>query len=342
MPQNSSSTAQKPRTRIVDVAREAGVSAQTVSNVLNGRPGFADATRERVLEAVERTGYIPDQAGRHLRTGQSRRVAFSMTAQDLDPRNPFSLTFLQAVMQTAAQLNRRVLVYTHEAGADDAFQADAIGRETDGFILANSPPGDHRVAILEDLGIPYSLMGRTLPDQSQAWVDIDNADAIGQAVEHVVGRGARRIAYADYHSDAHWSSERLRGTREALARHGLTLREDWIVKGDIAEIELRLTQVLSGQDRPDALITASDSIGILAVNIGHALGIHVGPELAITGFDGGVLATTVIPSLTTVEIPVAEIADRVLRRLIAQIDGTAFNPRQGEIVATRLVRGGSA
>lgn len=330
------------RTRIVDVAREAGVSAQTVSNVLNGRPGFADATRDRVLDAVKRTGYIPDQAGRHLRTGQSHRIAFSMTAADLDPRNPFSLTFLQAVMRTASDLNRRVLVYTHDEGSNDAFRADAVGRETDGFILANSPPGDHRVAILEELRIPYALMGRTLPDQTQSWVDIDNAAAISQAAEHVISRGAQRIAYADYPGDAHWSRERLRGVRETLVQHDLELLPEHIVTGSIIELEPRLRELLSSDDRPDALITASDSIGILAVNIGHSLGIDVGRDLLITGFDGSVLATTVIPNLTTVEIPVAEIADRVLRRLITRIERPESNDSRGEIVDTVLQLGGSA
>lgn len=331
----------KGRVRIVDVAREAGVSAQTVSNVLNNKPGFGEETKVRVLAAVERTGYIPDQAGRQLRTGQSQRIAFSMATEDLNPRNPFALTFLQAVMATASRFNRRVVVYTHDNGAEAAFRADAVGRETDGFVLANAAPGDPRVAILEELHIPYAVMGRTLPHQSQSWVDIDNASAISLAAEHLIQTGRRRIAYADYDSDAHWSSDRMRGVLDTLDRHGLTLRDDWTLRGPIDVLEGRISQLLASEDRPDALITASDSIGILAVNIAHAHQVDVGGDLAITGFDGGVLATTVLPNLTTVEIPVAAIAERVMQTLIARIDG-AEAPEAGMIVPTRLAVAGTS
>ena len=330
------------RPRIVDVARDAGVSAQTVSNVLNDRPGFTPETRERVLAAVRSTGYVPDPAGRHLRTGRSRRVGFSMSRSDLDPRNPFTLAFLDAVLSTAAQLDQRVLVYTHDVHVDGAFRADAVRGETDGFILANSAPGDPRVAILEELGIPYALMGRTLPTQAQAWVDIDNAAAITSAVDHVIAAGRSRIAYVGHDSDAPWIRERELGVVDALGRHGLSLPDPWRLTGSVAELRDRLDGVFAeAETRPDALVTASDSLALLTVDAARRHGIAVGPELAVTGFDGGALATLARPHLTTVEIPVPAIADRVVRRLLARIDGDD-DAASGEIFATRLVVAESA
>ncbi|MEV8240767.1 LacI family DNA-binding transcriptional regulator [Microbacterium testaceum] len=325
------------RARIVDVARTAGVSAQTVSNVLNDRPGFTPETRDRVLAAVRSTGYVPDPAGRHLRTGLSRRVGFSMSRDDLDPRNPFTLAFLDAVLSTASARDQRVLVYTHEVGADDGFRADALRGETDGFILANSTPGDPRVAILDDLGIPYALMGRTLPSQAQAWVDIDNAAAIAPAVEHLIDTGRSRIAYVGPDSRASWIGERHRGVVDTLRRHGLPLPEEWNVTGPPGDVRARLEALLAAdQARPDAIVAASDPLARVAVDVAREHGLAVGTELAVTGFDGGVLATSTTPHLTTVEIPVPEIADRVVRRLLARIDGTD-EAASGEIVDTRLV-----
>lgn len=330
------------RPRIVDVARAAGVSAQTVSNVLNDRPGFTPETRERVLTAVRSTGYVPDPAGRHLRTGRSRRVGFSMSRTDLDPRNPFTLAFLDAVLSTAAQLDQRVLVYTHDVDVVEGFRADAMRGETDGFILANSAPGDPRVAILEELGIPYALMGRTLPGQTQAWVDIDNTAAIASAVDHTVATGRTRVAYVGHDSDASWIRERDLGFVDALTRHGLSLPGAWHMTGSIAELRQRLDAVLAAAgSRPDAIVTASDSLALLTVDVARRHGIAVGSELAVTGFDGGALATLARPHLTTVEIPVPEIADRVVRRLLGRIDGTD-DAASGEIFATRLVVAESA
>jgi DNA-binding LacI/PurR family transcriptional regulator len=328
------------RPRIVDVARAAGVSAQTVSNVLNDRPGFTDITRDRVLQAVADIGYVRDAAGRQLRTGESRRIAFSMTREDLDPRNPFSITFLEALVSTASELDRRVIALNHESETDGSFAADLAGREADGFILANSSPGDYRVRLLEQQRVPYALMGRTSPDQAQEWIDIDNAAAIAGAVDHVVERGFRSLAFAGFDSDREWLQDRLRGARDRASWHRLPLRDEFILEDSSAGLETRIRDLLSRTDRPDAIITASDSIGLMVVNIAHALDISVGKDLAVTGFDGGALATMVIPTLTTVRIPVPQIARRLMRRLVEEIQ-RGHSGKPGEIVPTELIIGGS-
>lgn len=329
------------RPRIKDVALASGVSAQTVSNVLNNRPGFTDETRDRVLRAVAEIGYVRDPAGRQLRTGESRRFAFSMTQEDLDPRNPFAMTFLKAIVSAAEELDRRVIILDHESEADGSFAADLIGGEADGFIFINSSPGDYRVRLLEQHSVPFALMGRTLPEQSQSWIDIDNANAIGTAVDHVVGRGFRRLAFAGFVSEREWLHDRVRGFRESAARHDLPVEDGFILEDSSAGLEERLRELLRRPDPPTAIITASDSIGVMAINIAHAEGIDVGTDLAVTGFDGGVLASLVIPNLTTVAIPVHEVAHRLMRRLADEVEN-GRSSRAGEIIDTELVRGGSA
>ncbi|MET0830157.1 MAG: LacI family DNA-binding transcriptional regulator [Microbacterium sp.] len=329
------------RPRIKDVALASGVSAQTVSNVLNNRPGFTDETRDRVLKAVADIGYVRDPAGRQLRTGESRRFAFSMTQEDLDPRNPFAMTFLKSIVSAAEELDRRVIILDHEAEADGSFAADLIGGEADGFIFINSSPGDYRVRLLEEQGVPFALMGRTLPGQSQSWIDIDNAAAIGTAVDHVVTRGFRRLAFAGFDSDREWLQDRRHGFVESAARHGIPVEEDFIVEASSADLESRLRHLLRRPDRPTAIVTASDSIGVTAVNIAHSEGLDVGRDLAVTGFDGGVLASLVIPALTTVGIPVHEIAQRLMRRLADEVEN-GRSKRPGEIIETQLILGGSA
>ncbi len=329
-----------PRPRIVDVARAAGVSAQTVSNVLNDRPGFTDATRDRVLTAVREIGYTPDTAGRQLRTGETRRIAFSMTQEDLDPQNPFIVQFVQALVTTASEVDRRVIMLDHESEADGSFAADLAAREADGFILANSEPGDYRVALLEKFQVPYAIMGRTAPEQSQTWVDIDNAHAIGTAVDHVVERGHRSLAFAGYRTERDWLHERRRGMRERARYHGLIVPEDFILEDSSDGLVPRIRALFERDDPPTALVTASDSIGVRAINIAHALGLNVGRDLAITGFDGSALASMVMPTLTTVRIPIPAIAERLIHRLSDQIRHRPSNST-GEFIPTELVVGGS-
>jgi DNA-binding LacI/PurR family transcriptional regulator len=330
------------RPRIVDVALLAGVSRQTVSNVLNDRPGFTGDTRERVLRAVAETGYTRDQAARSLRTGRSRRIAFSMTPEDLDPRNPFSLTFLQAAVTVASELDRRLVVQLHPTEDDGSFRTDIGAREADGVVLTNSAPGDYRVAILEELSVPYALMGRTLPHQAQPWIDIDNAVAIGTAVDRVVGRGFRDVSYVGYGDNGEdWMYDRRRGVVERLAAYGISLPDQRNVQGSLSELGTKVRELLRSPEPPNAVITASDSIGVLVINVARELGLNIGTELVVTGFDGGILSTTVLPTLTTVGIPIATIADRLIRHLVEWID--SGKPQQlAEVFDTVLLDGGSA
>jgi len=330
----------KQHVRIKDVAELADVSAQTVSNVLNGRIGFTPETRDRVMQAVEATGYRPDPAARNLRTRRSRRIGFSMSEENLDPRNPFALAFLQEILSAAHELDRRVIMLLHDTEADGTFRADVDAREVDGFILANSAPGDYRVSMLTEHHVPFALMGRTEPGQPQPWMDIDNFAAIAPAVDHLVERGHREFAFVGYAGEQHWNRDRLNGVRHRLASHGLTLPDDRVVESTLDAAEGGLVRLLRQTDRPTAVITSSDSLGVLAVGTARAVGLRVPEDIAVTGFDGGVLANSTMPPLTTVRIPVARIARELMARLESDIELGA-STAGGEIVETELVIGGT-
>ena len=324
--------------RIIDVARLAGVSAQTVSNVMNGRPGFTAATRDRVLAAVTEVGYSPNPAARHLRTQEARRIGFSMTSDNLDPRNPFALSFLSAVINTAADAQRRVVVLMHEEH-DGSFAADVSGRDVDGFVLVNSSPGDYRVGLLAQHGVPFALMGRTRDDEPQPWVDIDNRAGIGHAVDHLVGRGITSFGYVGYDGPAYWDRERLEGAHAGLARHGLTLPDEHVLLGTLDRLDKPVRRLLRSPHRPQALITASDSLGVLVVNAAHAESIRIPDQLAVTGFDGGPGSRIVFPHLTSVRVPIVKIAQMVTQRLLTEIEGRSDAP--GQTVGTRIQQGGT-
>lgn len=328
------------RPRIVDVARAAGVSHQTVSNVLNNRPGCTDETRERVLKIIAEIGYVRDATGRALRTGESQRFAFSIRHEDLDPRNPYAISFLRELVAVAAAADRRIVVLNHESETDGTLAMDLATRDVDGYFLVNSEPGDYRVRLLEEHQVPYALMGRTLPEQSQSWIDIDNEGAIGLAVDHVIDRGFRKLAYVGPASDRSWLQDRRDGATKQAATRGYPIPDHFVILDSIGPIESRIREVLLLPDRPDAIITASDAMGMVAINIAHSLGIEVGHDIAVTGFDGSVLADMSFPTLTTVSIPTVSIVENLLRRLMEWLDG---NPAHvGEFVTAELVIGGSA
>lgn len=328
------------RPRIVDVAARAGVSPQTVSNVINRRGGFSEATREKVEAAIAELGFHPNRYAQSLRSRRTMLLGFDLSTIALDVANPFTLTFLGELVRAATARGYRVVVFTQQEGQEDDLHSVAASGIVDGFVVNNAQPRDPRVAALTAAGVPFVVFGRTLPDEPQCWVDIDNRTAMHAAVDHVVDRGRRRIAFVGLPLEDYWNLERYEGVRDRLWDKGIRLQERWTVVGPPDRLPARIRQLLDRAVRPDTVITSSDSVAVVVHAVATELGLAVPEDLAIVGFDAGPLTRTVEPVLTSIAIPVARIADTVVDRLLAQIaSGVPSGP--GVLVGTDLVVGGS-
>jgi len=327
------------RPSIVHVARVAGVSRQTVSNVVNERGGFTEATRQRVLDAIATTGYKPNRAARELRSQRSWHIGLPLELGDVDVRDPFTLEFLKAVSNSVRPLGHSLMVYSHDPGDEAAFRAWATGGEADAFVFSNVSFGDYRTALLSSLRLPFMVMGRTAPSEPQTWVDIDNASAMSGLVDYLVGRGRRRMVYLDGGGTEHWVLERVDAVRIRLEKHGSGLPDTALLRGSVAEVAARLDDVLAGPDRPDAVVCGSDALALLASARIQAAGLSVGEDVAVTGFDGGLRGWLVDRTLTTVRIPVERVADALIARLMTLLDGGDV---EGLVMPTELVIGTSA
>lgn len=325
--------------RIVDVAREAGVSAQTVSNVVNDRIGFSEETRRRVLLAVEKTGYRPNRAARNLRTRRSGQLGLHLPAGHLSVQNAFSINFLRFLIDATERAQYQLVVFTHPVDGTADHQALTTSG-MDGFVLYVVEPEDPRTRALANAGIPFAVFGRTEPTVPQSWVDIDNAAAMAAVVDHLVEAGHRRFGFVGYDEPEYWNRERLDGTRAQLAEHGLGIPARWLVSGDIAAVRAEVPHRLLGADRPDAVICASDSLAVIVHGAAMRAGLVPGRDIAITGFDALPLPIEVDPPLTSVALPVEAAADAVVRLVVSQIEGNP-PPEQGIILPTHLVIGGS-
>lgn len=329
------------RPRIVDVASQASVSPQTVSNVINGRGGFTEPTRIKVEAAIARLGFQPNRYAQSLRSQRTGLIGFDMVRHQLDVSNPFTVALLHSLVQAATQHNRRVLVFTHNEERPEEFRITATSGLVDGFILSDCTAGDARVPVLQELGVPFVVMGRPQTDLLAAALDIDNAAAMRQAVEHVINQGCRDIAFVGYGGPAHWNTDRRRGVREALSDSGIRLpRHRQMTSTSLQSIRSRLPAFLTNNGVPDAVITTSDSIAVSVVAIASMLGIRVGKDLAVTGFDDGPLATMVSPELTSVAVPVEAIAEQLLDMFELVLEGQPLPeaPKMG----TRLTIRGSS
>ena len=326
---------------IEDVARAAAVSRQTVSNVLNGSGRVGDAARARVLDAVATLGYHPNQGARSLRSRRTRQFAYVLPRVQLFPGNYIMQQFLQSLAAASARRGYSMVIVVPDGDPREDIQRLIASRSVDAFLLSELQPDDPRVLVLSEAGMPFASFGRTGPALPQNWVDIDNRAAAAAVVEHVLARGFRRIAFLGYRSVNHWDLERTAGFRAGLASHGISADTELLVDDPSARRKIRsLLNASQPNLRPDAIVTGSDRLAGVVYDVAAELRLRIGQDLAVTGFDGSAAAALMHPRLTSVTIPIDDIARRVVARALKQLDhGPDHDP--GEVVPTKLRLGES-
>jgi DNA-binding LacI/PurR family transcriptional regulator len=328
---------------IVDVAAEAGVSRQTVSNVINGhKEYYSQDTYDRVLAAMKQLRYQPDRAAQSLRSRRSMQIGYHMFGEQLESVNGFFLHFLQSLVKQAALDDYQMLVFTHH---DDnplqVFKELIARRSVDAFILSESTVDDPRVHLLAESQIPFASMGRLAPSLPQQWVDVDNIAGMLPLTEHLVTAGHRTFAYVGDGSGNYWTTERFEGLLRGLADHQLSVPAANVHYGDDPSVRSFIRRLLRRKRPPSAVVCSSDAVAAVVVNVAHSLGLVVGRDVAVTGFDGGAIGMVTEPTLTSVRIPVQQIARELIHRCRREIEAGPTN-EPGLLIPTELILGGSA
>ena len=328
---------------IQDVARAAGVSRQTVSNVLNSGGRVGDAARGRVLDAIAALGYHPHHGARSLRSRRTYQIAYVMPRIQLLPDNYIMQQFLQSLAAASARRGYSTVIAVPDDDPRDEIRRLIASRSVDAFLLSELEQDDPRVVLLAEAGVPFACFGRTGPSLPQQWVDIDNREATAAAVEHVLSRGFNRVSFVGYGTSHHWDSARAAGFKAGLTRGGIPADQADMLFVDDASARRKIRSLLGPsrpEARPDAIVTGSDRLASVVYGVAADLRLRIGVDLAVTGFDGTLAAGLMHPQLTSVAIPIDDIARRVVGRALRQID---HGPDQGpgEIVATTLRLGAS-
>lgn len=324
---------------VFDVARVAGVGKSTVSNVLNGSGRVGEAARARVLEAVDQLGYRPHHGARSMRVRRTMQLAYLMAPVQLQPANMIMMQFLQALVKAAADRHYGVLVVAQQPDPGEDIRRLVAGRMVDAFVLSDLQPGDRRVELLHALGMPFACMGRTGRGMPQPWVDFDNAGAEAAAARYVLDQGFTRPGYVGYVSGNYWDADREAGFRAGLASRGIPGEGAGLLRVEDTSARGRIRSFLSSA-QPDAVLTGSDRIAAIVYSVAAELGLAVGRDLAVVGFDGSAGTELLNPALTSIVIPFEDIAMRVVDRALRQVEN-GQDSEPGEIVPTLLRLGRS-
>jgi len=329
---------------IKDVAREAGVSIATVSYVLNDSGAVSEATHQRVLQAVEKLGYRPSVIAQGLQARESRMIGYSWRPMPPDQFNPILEKFIHGMAEAAARHGYHVLAFPSTEASDEISPyREMVERErVDGFALSNTNLDDPRVHYLLDIDFPFVAFGRANPEWDFAWVDVDGAAGVEQAVNHLLELGHRRIACLAWPEESLTGQYRLTGYRQAMAAAGLEVQAGWVIRAEnhyrhaYQAAQTWLTQPPTR--RPTAVVALTDLMAIGVMNAAADAGLTVGRDLAVVGFDDAPITGYLRPPLTSLRQPIAEIGERMVTMLIDLVRGETPSPAQVLLKPRLIVR----
>lgn len=322
-----------------DIAKRAGVSLATVSNVVNGYRPVGEATRLRVQQAVDELGYAPNLSARHLRRGRTGVIALAIP----ELNNPYFAELAGAAIREARILGYTLLIdYTD--GDRDAELTLAEGfREQiiDGLIL--SPVQLTRADVLNRRSnTPLVLVGESVFGVPHDHIAIDNLAASHAAVQHLVSLNRRRIAFVGAHPDINRQPAHLRlsGYREALATAGLPV--DAALVATASQFGRHdglagMRELLRLPEPPDAVFAYNDLIAIGAMRAITEAGLRIPEDIAVIGFDDVEEGRFSNPTLTTISPDKDQIGRLAVRALVARVEGKAVEPPRDVQPPFRLV-----
>lgn len=321
---------------IRDVARRAGVSAGTVSNVLN-RPGYVSAeTRERVQDAIAELGFAPDQRARQFRVGRQRILGLAVA----DLANPFFVDVALGAADYARGLGAGViLVHDDNDGIAEQQNLDIlIQQRVHGIIVAPVDEANPRLEALLNRGVPLVYVDRISGDRPVCFVTVDNVAGGRKAAQHLLEQGRRHLVVAGGDPRRPQVSERRSGF-ESLARTGATVTPmdspDWTV--DDGRRLAEQIVALPGHERPDGIFAANDLVALGLLHGLVASGIQVPREMSIVGFDDIVWARDAIVPLTTVRQDRTAIGRTAVQMLLDEIDNGQQHEHTRSVLDPELV-----
>ncbi|MEX0307217.1 MAG: LacI family DNA-binding transcriptional regulator [Ruegeria sp.] len=320
------------RVKLDELAEFLGLSKSTVSRALNGYPDISDATRKRVETTARKMGYRPLSHAQAIRTGRVRAIAMVINSEEPDRHNPFLQDFLAGACEAASASDWTMTISTAKSEVDmlNVLRRLVEERKADGFILPRTEVDDARVRFLRELKVPFILFGRTGYGQSEpqddtSWFDISGETAIRNAVNRLVSVGHNRIGYVGSDPKFNYSHLRRDGYLEGLRDSALSTDPELIREGARTREEgaVEARALLSLKRPPTAIVFATDLAALGCYPVCAELGLEIGRDVSILGYDGIPECQYVSPGLTTFSVDSQQAGERLAAMLICQTRGEA-------------------
>ncbi|MDR3338094.1 MAG: LacI family transcriptional regulator [Treponema sp.] len=297
---------------IKDIAAKAGVSASTVSNVVNNRANVGEETRALVLKLCQEMNYIPNAAGKSLKTKDSKTILFNFS--DFD--RSFYLKIIEGINDYAGDNGYDLMICTTKSC--EKYMRNNL---TAGCIILDGKMKNEVLLRTAAEHYPIVVLDRALPSPFIKSVVVNNYDPMTELVQETVKRGYRKYVFVGGPEHTEDNKERFGAFSDVLKKAGIAFDRKYYYSGDYREKSgYQAAKIfMYTEDLPEIFVCANDNMAIGVIKALREGGCRIPEDAAVTGFDNCELAETV--ELTTVNIPNYERGYLAARSLIENIDG---------------------
>lgn len=268
---------------IRDVAKEAGVSLATVSYIINGKGSVSEATRARVVQAIQQLNYVPNENARSLKSRRSPRIG--LVIADVVPGFYPSLIAGFTTHARQRQMHLEVLVSPLK---DEELLKYLLQTRLDAYVVLHAGLSSEHMERLQGLGVPLVFLDREIESAKTSSVLVGNFAAMVEMVDYLVKAGYRKPALM-YGDRCYDDRQRYEGYIAGLNKYGIPVGKDLLFSGGFSEwtgyqsLQHIFPTLIS---RPDVIVCTNDSMGWGCIQALGEMGLNVPRDIAITGFDG--------------------------------------------------------
>ncbi|SDK36902.1 LacI family transcriptional regulator/LacI family transcriptional regulator, repressor for deo operon, udp, cdd, tsx, nupC, and nupG [Catalinimonas alkaloidigena] len=336
----------KTQATIVDIAHALNISPSTVSRALKDHPRISKKTREAVKALAKELDYQPNPLALSLLNRRTHTIGVILP----EITHHFFSAAISGIQETALAAGYNVMFCqsNERQEQEEAAATTLLRNKVDGLLasITRETKSDEHFEAFRRRGVPVVFFDRAPETQGVSKVVVDDYDGAFQAVEHLIERGARRIAHLMGSESLPISHERLQGYRAALKKHGLPTDEELIGYTNIEREQTRAAteKLLALPQPPDGIFAFNDYIALFTLQLLRERKIRIPEDIALVGFSNDPLGTIVEPHLTTIAQPAFEMGQTATRILLEQIEAggdVEVEPTTTILRTHMIVRGSS-
>lgn len=334
----------KRQVTIKDIAQKLGISTSTVSRALKDHPDISLKTREAVQELAKLLGYKPNLIALNLKHSRTNTIGVIMP----EVQHYFFSTILNGIEEVAYKNDFSVMVFQ----SNESYMREVLNTQTmlanrvDG-VLASISKNTHDFSHFKQLidnEIPLVLFDREIESLHADSVIVDDYTGAYQAVNHLLSKGCKRIAFFSAPQHLLIGKNRLEGYKAALENHNMTFDSDLVYSCDTYDQAVKISRsVLKKKNRPDAVFAVNDLTAIGAMKVAIQLRLKIPEDIKFVGFENSRSAWIIEPELTTVDQFGFEMGKKATELLLKRIKSDSFEfETEKQVVKTQLIVRGTS